>query len=57
MILSLCLAVCSLRQYNIGEQNRSRIRFQSWKLGSIVVAQGAAYCRQGLDRQRHESGI
>jgi hypothetical protein len=26
-------------------------------LGSVVIAQGAAYCRQGLDRQGDESGI
>jgi hypothetical protein len=57
MIHSLRLAVCSLWQYNTGEQSRSRIQFQPWKLGSVVVAQGAAYCRQGLDRQGHESGI
>jgi hypothetical protein len=25
--------------------------------GSVVVAQGAAYCPNGLDRQGHESGI
>jgi hypothetical protein len=28
MIHSLPLAVCSLQQYNIGEQSRSRIHFQ-----------------------------
>jgi len=48
---------CSLCHYNLGEQSRSRIRLHPQELGSIVVAQGAAYCRQGLDRQRHESGI
>jgi hypothetical protein len=57
MIHSLRFAVCSLYQCNIGEQSRSRIRFQSWKLGSVVVAQGAAYRSNGLDRQGHESGI
>jgi hypothetical protein len=44
-------------QYNIGEQSRSKIHFQPQKLGSVVAAQGAAYCRQGLDRQGDESGI
>jgi len=57
MIHSLCLAACSLCQSNIGEQSRSRIHFQPWKLGSAVVAQGVAYRRQGLDRQGDESGI
>jgi hypothetical protein len=57
MIYSVRLAVCSLQQYSIGQQSRSSIRFQPWKLGSVVVAQGAAYRRQGLDRQWYECGI
>jgi hypothetical protein len=57
MIHSLRIAVCSLCQYNIREQSRSRAHFQPQKLGSVVVAQSAAYRRNGLDRQRDESGI
>jgi hypothetical protein len=57
LIHSLRFAVCSLYQHNIGEQSRSRIRVQPWKLGSVVIAQGAAYSRNGLDRQGYESGI
>jgi hypothetical protein len=57
MIRSLPLAVCSFCQYNAGEQSRSRIRFLPQKLGSLVVAQGATYCPNGLCRQGHESGI
>jgi hypothetical protein len=56
MIHSLRLAICSLYQYNTGEQSRSKIHFQLQKLGSGVAAQGAAYCCQGLDRQGYESG-
>jgi hypothetical protein len=57
MISALGFAVCSLFQYNIGEQGRSRIHFQPWKLGSVVVAQSAAYYPNGLCRQGHKSGI
>jgi len=57
MICSLRLAVCSFHQSNIGEQSRSRLQFQPKKLGSVVVAQGATYDRNGLCRQGHESGI
>ena len=54
---SLPLAVWSLQQCNLGEQSRSRIHSQPQKLGSLVVPQGAAYGRNGLDRQGDESGI
>jgi hypothetical protein len=57
MIHSLRLAVCSLCQSNIGEQRRSRIHFRLQELGSVVVAQGATYVRNGLDRQGYECGI
>jgi len=57
MICSLRLAVCSFHQYNTGKQSRGGIRFRPWKPGSVVVAQGAAYGRNGLDRQGDESGI
>jgi hypothetical protein len=57
MIHSLRLAVCSLCQYSIGEQSRSRIHFQPWKLGSVLVAQGATYGRNGLNRQWYECGM
>jgi hypothetical protein len=53
----LRLAVYSLCQYNTGEQSCSRIHSRLGKLASVVVAQGAPYCRQGLDRQGDESGI
>jgi hypothetical protein len=49
------LAGCSLYQYNIGKQSRSRIHFRPQKLGSVVDAQGAAYRSNGLDRQGYES--
>jgi hypothetical protein len=57
MIRPLRLAVCSLLQYNIGEQSRGRIRFLPKKLASVLVAQGAAYGRNGLCSQWYESGI
>jgi hypothetical protein len=57
MVHSLRLAACSLHQQDIDKQSRSRIHLQSQKLGSVVVAQRAAYGRQGLDRQGDESGI
>ena len=57
MIHSLRLAVCSLYHYNIGEQSRSRIHFQPQKVGSVMVAQGATYRSNGLDRQGDESGV
>jgi len=57
MTHSLHLAVCSLCWDDIGEQSRSRIHSQPQKLGLVVVAQGAAYGRQGLDARRYESGI
>jgi hypothetical protein len=56
MIHSLCLAACSLCQCIIGKQSRSRIHSLP-NLGSAVVAQGATYGRQDLDRQMDESGI
>jgi hypothetical protein len=56
MIPSLRIAVCSLHQYNIGEQSRSRIHFQPQKLGSVVFAQGATYRSNGLCSQWYESG-
>jgi hypothetical protein len=57
MIHSLRLATCSILEYSISEQSRSSILFQPWKLGSVVVAQGATYRRNGLCRQGDESGI
>jgi hypothetical protein len=57
MIHSLRPAVCSLCQQNIDKQRRSKIHFQPYKLGSVVVAQGAAYCPNGLCRQGHECGM
>jgi hypothetical protein len=57
MIHSLRFAVCSLRQYNIGEQSRSSIHFHPEKLGSVVVVQGATYGRNGLCRQGYECGM
>jgi hypothetical protein len=53
----LRLATCSILEYSISEQSRSSILFQPWKLGSVVVAQGATYRRNGLCRQGDESGI
>jgi hypothetical protein len=43
-------------QYQRAERRR-RIHLQPQKLSSVVVAQGAAYGCQGLDRQGDESGI
>jgi hypothetical protein len=57
MIYSLRLAVCSFCLHNIGAQSRSRMYFQSWKSGSVVFAQGAAYRSNGFDQQGDESGI
>jgi hypothetical protein len=57
MIHSLRFPICSLCQYNIGEQSRSRFYFRLWKLGSVVVAQGAAYRRNGLCRQWYVCGM
>jgi hypothetical protein len=54
---SLRFAFCSLYQYNIGKQSRSRIHSLPETLGSVVVAQGAAYGRNDLDPQGYESGI
>jgi secondary thiamine-phosphate synthase enzyme len=51
MIHTLRLAVCSLCQYNIGEQSGSRIYVPTEKLGSVAVAQGAADRSNGLCRQ------
>jgi hypothetical protein len=50
-------AFCSLSQYNIGEQSRSRIHVPPQELSSVVIAQGAAYGRNGLYSQWYESGI
>jgi hypothetical protein len=41
MIHSLRLAVCSLQQYNIGEQRRSRIRFSAVEVGFSFGCSGA----------------
>jgi hypothetical protein len=57
MMHSLRFAVRSLHQDSIGEQSHSRIHFQPEKLGSVVVAQGAAYGRNGLYREWYECGI
>jgi hypothetical protein len=40
MIGSSRLAVCSLCQYNTGEQSRSGIRFRPQKPGSVVDCSG-----------------
>jgi hypothetical protein len=50
-----CALLVLLAQYRrAGPQQDS---FSTVELGSVVVAQGAAYCSNGLDRQGDESSI
>jgi hypothetical protein len=51
-IASCCLLAPS---YTIDEQSPSGIRFQPYKLGTVAVAQGAAYRGNGLCSQWIES--
>lgn len=50
-------ALQSVRFANTISASRAAAAFIFSRLGSLVVAQGAAYGRQGLDRQGYESGI